>query len=119
MNGMPIQPFPLDWEFHEQGDPDEWVILTEQKRWVIAFRMNGELHAVRQRAIVQLMVEAARVTHETGRTPRQLADQQRDLLVAAQDALGLLEALPASQQPDSARFQSLRDAIARAQGGAA
>ncbi len=35
---------PGPWRFHEQGDANQYCLLTNDKRWVIAFSQNGELH---------------------------------------------------------------------------
>lgn len=48
---------PEPWEFHAQGDADEWCLLTAGgKRWVIAFRQNGELLDVEQEANARRIV---------------------------------------------------------------
>lgn len=44
-----------DWRFVEQGDANEFVILSDGNRWVVSFRQNGEFSSVDQRTIGQLM----------------------------------------------------------------
>lgn len=31
------------WKFHEQGDANDYAMITQDGRWVIAFRQNGEI----------------------------------------------------------------------------
>jgi hypothetical protein len=54
---------PGPWEWHAQGDANEYVLLTNEKRWVIAFRQNGELLLPEQEANARL-IEAAPVMLE-------------------------------------------------------
>lgn len=43
------------WEFHEQGDANEFVMLTTKKRWLFAFRQNGEMMTEEQMANCRLV----------------------------------------------------------------
>ena len=44
------------WKFHEQGEADEFCLVTEGGKWVIAFRLNGELSLAREREICRRIV---------------------------------------------------------------
>lgn len=44
-----------EWRLVEQGDANEFVILSDNNRWVVSFRQNGEFSTVVQRVIGQLM----------------------------------------------------------------
>lgn len=44
-----------EWRLVEQGDANEFVILSDGNRWVVSFRQNGEMSVVDQRAIGLLM----------------------------------------------------------------
>lgn len=46
------------WKVVEQGDADEFCIMTEDKRWIFAFRQNGELWTEEQRANAKLIAAA-------------------------------------------------------------
>lgn len=50
------------WICKEQGDANEFVILTDsddgRRRWVIAFRLNGEFHRIEEEANVKLIAAA-------------------------------------------------------------
>lgn len=82
------------WVVHEQGDANEFVILTPEGRWVIAFRLNGEMTTAQQRPIVQTIAAAP------------------GLLDAARAALDLLMN-PDAEPSDASRVEAqLRTAIA-------
>lgn len=49
---------PLPWVFREQGDANEFCLLTAEGKWVIAFLQNGELMVERQREIAAFIVRA-------------------------------------------------------------
>lgn len=58
------------WKFLEQGDADEYCIVTEDGlKWVIAFRINGEMMPDMQRAnarrIVACVNACAEISTET------------------------------------------------------
>lgn len=58
------------WKFLEQGDADEYCIVTEDGlKWVIAFRINGEMMPDMQRAnarrIVACVNACAGISNET------------------------------------------------------
>lgn len=65
---------PGPWNFIEQGDPDEFVLLANEHRWVIALRMNGELRLEEEIANASLIAAAP------------------ELLEALDDIIGLAEA---------------------------
>ena len=46
------------WNWHEQGDANEYALLSNTKRWVIAFRQNGEILTGQQRANARLIAAA-------------------------------------------------------------
>jgi len=41
---------PEPWKWHAQGEANEYCMLTQDGRWVIAFRQNGELTDELQKA---------------------------------------------------------------------
>lgn len=49
---------PEPWQFKEQGDADEYCIITAEDpaKWVIGFRMNGELTQDQQRANMRRII---------------------------------------------------------------
>lgn len=49
---------PGPWIPHEQGEANEWCLLTNADRWVISFRQNGELMPPEQRANARLIAQA-------------------------------------------------------------
>lgn len=54
---MSAQHTPGPWVPHEQGEANEWCLLTaEGGRWVISFRQNGELMPAKQRANAERIV---------------------------------------------------------------
>ena len=46
------------WVVKEQGDANEYVMITDKNRWIVAFRMNGEFMVAKQRKIVQMFAAA-------------------------------------------------------------
>jgi hypothetical protein len=52
---------PAPWEYREQGDADEFVMLTHDGKWIIAFRQNGELMTATQRANAKLMAASPKL----------------------------------------------------------
>lgn len=49
---------PGPWTPIEQGDADEFCLLANDKRWVIAFRQNGELSTEEERCNMKLISKA-------------------------------------------------------------
>ena len=49
---------PLPWNWHEQGEANEYCLLTNDKRWVLAFRQNGEIWTKEQKANAEFIVRA-------------------------------------------------------------
>jgi hypothetical protein len=49
---------PGPWIPVEQGDADEYCILTPDKKWVAGFRLNGIQTLEKQRANIKLMAAA-------------------------------------------------------------
>lgn len=50
---------PGNWIFKEQGDADEFCIVTDESLWVAAFKLNGIQTLERQRANGKLMAAAS------------------------------------------------------------
>lgn len=46
------------WHWHAQGDADEYCLLMDDRRWVIAFRLNGEM-TIEQHMPILSMIAAA------------------------------------------------------------
>lgn len=116
------------WRFHEQGDADDFCILTASGKWVIAFHMNGEMLPARQREIGRRIVacvnacagvptEALEIYkrpafHEAWKILAEV-EQQRDELLAQlieADAALELEGL----DKDGSTRKPIRAAIAKA-----
>lgn len=55
-NMVPHTPGP--WVSHEQGNANEYCLLTNSKRWVIGFLQNGELMIPEQRANARLIASS-------------------------------------------------------------
>lgn len=49
---------PGPWAPHAQGASDEYCLLANERRWVIAFRQNGELYTAEQLANMRLIAAA-------------------------------------------------------------
>jgi len=49
---------PGPWVFHEQGDANQFCLLTSDKNWVISFGQNGELSTEKQIANAKLIAAA-------------------------------------------------------------
>lgn len=49
---------PGPWEYHAQGDANDYCLLTHEKQWVISFRQNGELMTAKQKANARLISKA-------------------------------------------------------------
>jgi hypothetical protein len=73
-----------NWTFKPSGDANFYFIKTESKpnSWLMNIQQNGELSNAEQIANIELITEASSVANETGKTPRQLADENKELLDA-------------------------------------
>lgn len=49
---------PGPWYFHEQGDANNYCLMRNDKRWVIAFQQNGEIWKEEQLANATLIATA-------------------------------------------------------------
>lgn len=47
-----------NWQVKEQGEANEYCILTSENKWVAAIKLNGELMVTKQREIIKLMAAA-------------------------------------------------------------
>jgi hypothetical protein len=50
-----------EWTFREQGEANQWCLITADGRWVIAFLQNGELLPPEQLANARLMAAAPKL----------------------------------------------------------
>lgn len=87
--GMKIE----KWKVYEQGDADEFCILMDDKRWVIAFRLNGELYREQQKPILDMiaaapeMLAALKAGIEMRRAQASyFKDRTRENLIASKEA---------------------------------
>jgi hypothetical protein len=49
---------PGPWVWREQGEANNWCIITNSQRWVIGFAQNGELATLEQKANARLIAAA-------------------------------------------------------------
>ena len=50
-----------NWELKTQGDANEYCIITDENKWVTAFRMNGEQTVHEQMANAKIMTAAPKL----------------------------------------------------------
>ena len=55
---MTVPHTPGPWNFHIQGDADDYCLLTHDGKWIISFRQNGELLTPEQIANAHLIATA-------------------------------------------------------------
>lgn len=115
-----------EWRLVEQGDANEFVILSDNNRWVVAFRQNGEMHVAEQRALGLLMaaskdmyaaLDAADTAfavlnvQDLGSQARACVRQTwplvQDALVKANPGTSYAEAVKEAQQHEIARLDAL------------
>jgi len=48
---------PTPWKWLEQGEANQFLLLTTEGKWVIAFQQNGELMTAKQRANAERIVQ--------------------------------------------------------------
>lgn len=76
----------------------EWIlnrdntITATHDRVLIAQICSAGNNEIAQQANAQLIIEAGNVANETGKTPRQLAEENKELLEALQYAIKTIEA---------------------------
>lgn len=46
------------WILKEQGDANEYAIITQDNKWVVAFRLNGEQRIEEEKANAKLIAAA-------------------------------------------------------------
>lgn len=81
---------------HTKG---EWVINSQKnlvivgRKWIADLLNNGFEHIseLEREANAKLIVEAGNVANETGKTPSQLADENKELLEALHNLMCLYE----------------------------
>lgn len=61
MNTEQVLPTQGEWVLREQGEANEWCVITVDDKWVISFRQNGELMPATQLANARLMVAAPKL----------------------------------------------------------
>lgn len=47
-----------DWIFKQTGNANEFQIITDENKWVVAFRLNGEQHLEEETANAKLLAAA-------------------------------------------------------------
>lgn len=47
-----------EWKVYEQGDADEFCLIMDDNRWVIAFRLDGGLYREQQKRVVNMIAAA-------------------------------------------------------------
>lgn len=121
------------WRLVEQGDANEFVILSDDNRWVVAFRQNGEMHVEEQRALGLLMaaskdmyaaLDAADTAfavlnvQDLGSQARACVRQTwplvQDALVRANPGTSYAEAVGEAQQHEIARLDGVIKQLAEA-----
>ncbi|BEV44811.1 hypothetical protein [Afipia carboxidovorans] len=124
------KPTPGPWKWTWENMNRDWAIVTDVHGSIIA-NVNTETGpdacfapATRwmpAEANARLIAEAGTVAHETGLTPRQLAEQRDELLEALQWALAEIDGRTSYQRPDQKQAcnTKARTALAKAEGGAA
>jgi len=110
--------------------PGEWVMDSSRVHTSIetnegnhiALVSYGNVPMEEHRANARLIAEAGTVATETGLTPRQLADQRKELLEALEDLVCLAETAMHEANNDGAGYdvggelEAARAAIAKAKG---
>lgn len=46
------------WKVYEQGDADEFCLIMDDNRWVIAFRLDGGLYRGQQKRVINMIAAA-------------------------------------------------------------
>ena len=46
------------WTLLEQGEPNQYVIVMNQKEWIMALKTNGELHRDEDQQLIDLILAA-------------------------------------------------------------
>jgi hypothetical protein len=68
-----------DWVAHEQGEANEYVVLTDEKEWVLAVKMNGKQFHGEQLANLRLMVAAPEMLKALERMIEEFAADENTL----------------------------------------
>jgi hypothetical protein len=97
--------------------------VGDTKRWVATAELDYGITHDNAKANAELIAEAGTVAHETGFSPRQLAEQRKILLAHIEKLAEDLEFFAKECPPNKSDMGTLakvaRAAIARAGGGAA
>lgn len=104
-----------EWKLVEQGDADEYVILSDGNRWVVSFRQNGEFSSVDQRAIGLLMAAskdmyAALDAADTAFAVLQVQDLGSQARGCIREAWPLVQSARAKARPDSGYADAIKEA---------
>lgn len=104
---MSVSRFPNgEWRFVEQGDANEFVILSDDNRWVVSFRQNGEFSVVDQRVVGNLMAASKRMyaaldAADTAFAVLQVQDLGSQARSCVREAWPLVQSALAKAVPDS------------------
>lgn len=111
----PIIPHtPAPWVFHEQGDANDYCLLTSDKKgWIVAFTQNGELSTDRQLANARRMCAAVNACE--GISTEELEKGIVRELISALEYL-LEEVCKRGGEPFEGASDTARLALARAKG---
>lgn len=95
-----------DWRLVEQGDANEFAILSDDNRWVVSFRQNGEFSVADQRAIGNLMAAskdmfAAIDAADTALAVLNVQDLGGQARACIREAWPLVQSARAKARPDS------------------
>lgn len=78
------------WQLREEGEANQWSAIDADGKWMISFRMNGEMLTVRQQAIAQvisaipdLLIALRTIERLTGYRLSPLARDMNDLACEA------------------------------------
>lgn len=103
------------WRLVEQGEANEFVILSDDNQWVVAFRQNGERHVEEQRALGHLMAAskdmyAALDAADTSFAVLQVQDLGSQARSCVREAWPLVQSALAKANPGSSYAEAVSEA---------
>lgn len=104
-----------EWLLAEQGDANEFVILSDNNRWVVSFRQNGEMPVSDQRAIGHLLAAskdmfAAIDAADTAFAVLNVQDLGGQARACIREAWPLVQSARAKARPDSGYAEAVAEA---------
>jgi len=103
-----------EWRLVEQGDANDFAILSDDNRWVVALRQNGEMSVADQRAIGHLLAAskemyAALDAADTAFAVLNVQDLGSQARSCVRDAWPLVQAARAKALPDSGYAEVIKE----------